>query len=237
MSIKKKCTFLVAIKLIDVGYILPKLGDPIDGLAATTAASTSFSGSGCTSCFKSSKRHSCIDVQKLFLFGDEYLPPVNGSQGDCCPTIRVDSGSFAQVKTVILYQLKNGLVIKPGSVGFVCLTSHLMRYGHERYWEEMIDFIKWAKLLLKIDVLPGLLPFPAGLSLANMIPIAQYMSHLQCVNVGCGAARSDHSFSLWKPFSNCMKLLNAGQFPVPALPIYIKEVDTFLKCNDKVTGP
>ena len=135
---------------------------------------------------------------------ENILPPVNGSQGDCCLTIRVDSGSFQQVKAVILFHLKQGLGIKPGSIGFVCLTAHLMRYGHERYWEEMTDFIKWARLLLKVEILPGLLPFPEGLDLANLIPIAQYLSHLQCVNVGCGATKSDHSFSLWKPFDKCM---------------------------------
>ena len=108
-----------------------------------------------------------------------------------------------------------------------------MRYGHERYWEEMTDFIKRARLLLKVEILPGLLPFPEGLDLAKLIPIAQYLSHLQCVNVGCGATKSDHSFSLWKPFDKCMSdLSTAGKISVPALPIYIKEVDSFLKCNE-----
>lgn len=215
-------------------WVLPKFEESIEGLTATTAASTSFYGGSCTSCFKSSKRHSCNNLHKLILIGDEFLPPVNGSQGDCCLTIRVDSGSFQQVKAVILFHLKQGLGIKPGSIGFVCLTSHLMRYGHERYWEEMTEFIKWARLLLKVEILPGLLPFPEGLDLANLIPIAQYLSHLQCVNVGCGAIKSDHSYSLWKPFEKCMSdLSTAGKISVPALPIYIKEVDSFLKCNEK----
>ena len=167
----------------------------------------------------------------LFIIGDENCPPTLGNKGECCAVVRVDNGNFSQAKSVLLHHLKMGLRISRKSVIVVLLVSHLMRYGLYTYINDLADFTTWAYNLMKVEVLPGILPYPAKQDTEHLASLSQFTTFLQASHIGCGSATSDSLFSLWSPFMDTAKNLNTFHGEVPATPIHVWKANSFVKCN------
>lgn len=205
-------------------------GEPVYNLPSSTAASTSFNAGSCNSC-GSRFNHSINNQPMLFIIGDENCPPSIGTNGECCAVLRVDDGNFSQAKAVLLHHLKMGLRINEKSVIIVLLVSHLMRYGLYTYINDLSEFTSWAYKLLKVEVIPGIPPYPAKQDTVHLASISQFSTFLQASHIGCGSATSDSFYSLWSPFMDTAKNLKAFHGEVPAAPIHVWKANSYVKCN------
>ena len=57
---------------------------------ANLATQSSIISGMCKCCFTGGRSHSVNDHASLFIFGDQWIPPVVGLEGVCCPTLRVN---------------------------------------------------------------------------------------------------------------------------------------------------
>ena len=81
------------------------------------------------------------------------------------------------MRKLLEYHFEAGLKVKPGSVAVVLLLSHLLRIGHDDFWQELSAFSAWAATK-NLTVLPGLPPYPTGLRHTDLMIIGQFMQHL-----------------------------------------------------------
>ena len=180
--------------------VLPKADGSVKVLPEQTAATSTFIGGSCGTCRLPTGRncHSLTDKPVCLILGDEFTPVLCGDRGKCCPTLRVQSGSFAQLRSLLEYQMEAGLKVKQGSVAIVMLLSHLLRIGHDDFWSELLAFSSWAATK-NLTVLPGLPTYPTGLRPSDLMVIGQYVQHLVVASYGAVDVSSRKNYEFWRP--------------------------------------
>ena len=211
-------------------WILPRPNFSISGFPANTAVTSSFFGNSCNSCYSSGNGHAINDKPRLLLLTDEHMPPVIGSRGSCLPTLRIESGNFEQLQTIMEYQRSCGFKMRAGSIAIVCFLSHLARVGHSVYWSDLKIFSSWAQKSLNLTVVPSLVPFPVGYSMSTLISFTQMFVNIQAADVG-GGSGSGFKFCLWKAFLMSSQNSGAGVVAIPAPPIMVSEAGSLCECN------
>lgn len=227
-----KSSFFADARIDKIPLVCPKPNFKIPHLPATTAVTSSFRGSICSSCFEKGRSHTINNTPRIFLLGDEFFPVLVGSAGDCLPTMRIESGDFYQARILLEFHIKNGLKICQGSLIVICLTSHLLRVGHAEYWTQLLTFIQWARdSCLEADILPTVVPFPVGFKTHQLVSICQLYHHLLSANVGEVPGSRGPSCLLWKPFRDSVLGFGAGMTFLPAPPISVPEIGGFTECD------
>ena len=206
--------------------VLPKADASVNILPAKTAASSSFIGSSCCTCRlpTGKKSHSITDRPICLIIGDEYVPLLCGDKGNCCPTMRIESGSLAQSRKLLEYHIEAGFKPKPGSVAVVLLLAHLLRVGHDDFWQELSEFSVWAATK-HLTVLPGLPPYPTGLRHSDLMCIGQFMQHLVTANYGATVVSSRSRFLLWRPTVLSFEQHHAQGADIMTPPTKVVEMD------------
>ena len=206
--------------------MLPKADGSVKILPEKTAASSSFIGGSCGTCRLPSgkKCHSINEKPVCIILGDEYCPILCGDRGACCPTIRVQSGTFAQLKSLLTYHFEAGLKVKPGSVAVVLLLSHLLRIGHDDFWSELIEFTNWASTK-HLTILPGIPIYPTGLRDTDLMLIGQFVQHLVVANYGAVAVNTRKNYEFWRPAVLSLQQHHADGINITAPPTRIPELD------------
>ena len=216
---------------VKYGWITPRphfqLGDNPNNLAS----SASFVGGTCHSCYPGHKNHTLNEKPRLFIAGDQFFPPVVGTHGSCCPVMRINNGSFQQLKDMITFQIAQGLRFPRGSILCTFMLSHLLKIGASLYWNEVVSFIEWMNDMHGVTVLPGIPPYPCGLEAQQLVSLSQYFHYLIGSYFGKGPVRNDSSFSLWKPFQKSAAELGVSNVHVYAPPILIQEANHLFYCG------
>ena len=178
--------------------VLPKEGTTIPGIPPSTKITSTFWAGQCGTCGPSGVNHRINDEPRVFLYTDEHGPPMIGSAGDCCPTVRIEGGNFDLFQAFIMHNINQGLKIKEGSILIVALVTHLCRVGQELYLDQLTYFAsEMAKL--KLTVLPCLPPYPAGYDDRSMMNLHQFFIRLQACHYGNLAVANNLRFCLWEP--------------------------------------
>ncbi len=210
----------------------PRPSVVVGDLPPSTEVTSSFHGGSCHSCFYDNQCHSINNNKQIFILGDEFSPPKIGSRGRCCPVIRVNQGSFDQLKQVILHHLRNKLRIKEGSIIVTLLMTHLMKVGFNKYTSEFKSFASWVRCLMpSVTVLPSIAPYNTGHDLEHLISVSQLYHSLQGEFLGKGPVDNDLSFVLWRPLHQTALELSVSRISVPAPPIFIESAQHMLKCD------
>ena len=180
--------------------VLPKADGSVKVLPDQTAATSTFIGGSCGTCRLPTGRqcHSLTDKPICLILGDEFVPVLCGDRGKCCPTLRVQSGTFAQLRSLLEYQMEAGLKLKPGSVAVVMLLSHLLRIGHDDYWTELLSFTSWAATK-NLTILPSIPTYPTGLRPSDLMVIGQFVQHLVIASYGAAEASTRKNYEFWRP--------------------------------------
>ena len=222
-------------------FTLPKPRMFVSPLPSDLHASCSFVANCCSSCTGRVKYHRIgSGGPRLFIIGDEYTPIMIGENGNCCPVIRVRGGSFDNIKAIIDLQIQLGLVIPLRSVAVVLLTSHLLKVGQEKYWEELNTFSEWAAKT-NLTILPGLQPYPK-MSPANLNILRQFYCRLQLLHHGDITKPRFVKYALWEPFANTANTQDLATLaPVEMSIFHLMDTDTNINTpvsaeGDFVTG-
>ena len=223
--------FNMDIGLRNAAVVLPKTNPPPNFKGVNNwQVSSSFFGNNCTNCKHLKVNHSIIG-NRIFFLGDNFLPAMIGSRGDCAPTIRINEGSFDQLKEVLKAQLKSGLKIKPVSespvYACVSLLSHLCKVGAQEFWLQLDSFSTWMEKELGWVVVPFLLPYPLGLSDFSLVAIQQFLTILKGKYLSDLNGNFNKVFGMWRPLSTYMSIsmISKKNLLVP---------HTFLKTNDVI---
>ena len=179
-------------------FVLPKAGVTIPGIVSSTRVSCTYRGGQCTACRLPSSTHRINDKPVILFLTDEFGPAMFGGDNDCCPTIRINGGSFEQFKRVIEWQEKEGQIISYGSVAILSIVTHLCRVGHDFFWTELRAFSEWCKIknLLLMPMIPF---FPTTISEYHKIEIHKAYTHTQLLHYGNNVAGREQRFCLWEP--------------------------------------
>lgn len=200
---------------------------------ANLATSSSIIGGTCKCCFIGGRNHSVNDHARLFILGDQWIPPVVGMEGVCCPTLRVNQGDFKQLEDLVLFHISQGLRFPFGSVVCVFMSTQLLRVGAHIYWQQLTSFISWLKTAAKVTVLPGLAPYPAGLAPSHLVSISQYYHYLLGSSIRKGPVGSALALPLWKPFQMTVDELGIVPTMVPAPPVQVDNSSAIVFCEQK----
>ena len=130
---------------------------------------------------------------------DQHAPCLIGANGDCALVIRIEDGSFADLKDVLLAQFEMGLRLRKGSVGICLILTHLMKIGFNDFWDQFIAFGTWAETF-GLRILPSLPPFPIGHSMTELNSVKQFITFLQLSHFG-KLGEKNVSYSLWSPLT------------------------------------
>lgn len=216
---------------VKYGWITPRPHFQLGDNNVNLASSASFVGGTCHSCYSGHKNHTLNEKPRLFMAGDQFLPPVVGTQGSCCPVMRVNDGSFQQLKDLITFQIAQGLRFPRGSILCTFMLSHLLKIGANLYWSEVVSFIEWMNDNHGVTVLPGIPPYPCGLEAQQLVSLSQFFHYLLGSYFGKGPVRNDSSYSLWKPFQITAAELKTTSVHVHAPPIMIQEANHLFYCG------
>lgn len=223
--------FNLDIGLRNAAVVLPKTNPPPNFKDVNNwQVSSSFFGNNCTNCKHLKVNHSIIK-NRIFFLGDNFLPSMIGSRGDCAPTIRINEGSFNQLKEVLKAQLKSGLKPKPRCEGpvYACvsLLSHLCKVGAQEFWLQLDSFSTWVEKELGWIVVPFLLPYPLGLPDFSLVAVQQFLTILKGKYLGDLNGNFNKVFGMWRPLSTFMSIsmISKKNLLVP---------HTFLKSNDVI---
>ena len=160
----------------------------------------------------------------MLLLGDQHCPVACGSQNDCMPVVRIQSGNFAQLKKILRFQQSLGLRFPDGSVAVVMMLTHLIRVGESQYWKELKSFSQWCHNNFKLNVLPALPPFP--MYPTNIInTIRHFYARLQALHHADSRRARDESFSLWEVLASLCVELKSKPVRISTPPIYIPEIN------------
>ncbi len=197
--------------------------------------SCSFLGNNCTACNLLNGNHS-IAKQNVFLLGDQFIPPIIGSQKECVPTIRINNPTFETLKESLRSQKKNGLGKNEGGVALVSILSFLINVGASEYLSKLGDFSEWAKTEMGWEVIPFITPYPHGLPEHALITIQQFLSVTKAKFLGDFMGGVDNKYSMWKPFSIACKNLGMEKksLPVPPISFTNKEKTITIQCENEV---
>ena len=203
-------------------FVLPKANLNLPSFPSNVAVTCSMVGRKCSVC----PGH-FLDSPFLLLLGDQHLPPACGSQNDCAPVIRVQSGNFEQAKKILEFQLSLGLKFPQGSHIVVMMLSHLMRVGDSRYWEELKKFSQWCRKTLNVTAIPALPPYPCYPT-AMICHIRQFYARLQAFHHADTTKPIDDSFSMWEVIASLCQELKVKPVSIPTPSTYIPEVNNGL---------
>ena len=218
-------------RLQRMGLILPKPKFLVSGLAATTKVTCTFFGGACFSCDVMGNSHNINNSARVFLLGDQHCPVLVGLKQDCCPVIRVESGTFTDLQNMLIRHFKAGLRIQSGSIGVCLLLTLLMKVGHTTYWAQLLSFSEWAATY-NLHILPSIPPFPTGYGLDSLISIKQLNSHLQVCHFGNSAGGKNAKYSLWQPLTSTLEQHGAAVCTIPSPPICVQEVGgMYARCD------
>ena len=206
-----------------MGLTLPKPNFFVSGLSASTKVTCTFIGGTCFSCDVMGISHNINNDARVFLLGDQHCPVLAGLKQDCCPVIRVESGTFMDLKNLLTRHFKAGLRIRSGSIGICLLLTLLMKVGHTTYWSQLLSFSEWAANH-NLQILPSIPPFPTGYGLDSLISIKQLNTHLQVCHFGNSAGGKNAKYSLWQPLTSTLEQHGAVDSSIPSPPICVQEV-------------
>ena len=222
--VEKNRPNFVGDRRIDRVQVYPRNDDDYNWLCPQSVATSSFHGDKCGSCLLPDGK-SCNNPgnkgPKILLLGDEFMPVLAGSNGECCMTLRVEAGNFQQLEKFIGFQVKEGLKIGKGSIAIVSLVTHLRRTNCYEWWSDFAVFCEHMKKY-NLSILPVLTPFPDGLEFCQIQVIISSFKWCQYRNFGSNDERHDKYFSLWKIFSPLASKSGApiGNYSVPNLRIF-----------------
>jgi hypothetical protein len=193
-----------------------------------------FLGNNCTMCNYLGGNHP-VNKCNVFLVGDNLIPISVGGGGKCIPTLRVEHGSFNQLKEVLAAQLEHKFHPAKGTFVLVGLLAHLFRVGLEEYIVQLEDFTIWAEKNLGWVVVPILLPFPTGLPDNHYVVIQQYITFLQGKYLGDFSGNVNASFSAWKPLTALFEKYNVAEKDAPIPPFLLKgSTDRYIESVNRV---
>ena len=197
--------------------------------------SCSFFGNNCTACNLLNGNHS-IAKQNVFLLGDQFIPPIVGSQKECVPTIRISNPTFETLKESLRAQKKNGLGKNEGGVALVSILSYLINVGATEYLSKLGEFSEWVKAEMGWEVIPFVTPYPHGFPEHALITIQQFLSVIKAKFLGDFMGGVENKFSMWKPFSIACRELGMDKKILPVPPIsFIKNNKTItIQCDSEV---
>ena len=223
-------------RLERMGLQLPKPNFYIPGLSPTAKVSSTFYGGSCSSCDTKGIKHSLNDFPRTFLLGDELCPVLVGLNQDCCPVVRVESGTFTDLQLILQKQIRAGLKIQKGSIGVILLLTHLLRVGQVSYCSQLKSFTEWA-LSINLLILPSLPPFPVGISMDKLVSIKQLHTFLQVCHFGNSAGVKKAEYSLWQPLTSTLKKHGVAEITIPSPPICVQEVGgMYAHCEGQLSG-
>ncbi len=223
-------------RLQRMGLILPKPNFYVSGLPATTKVTCTFIGGTCYSCDGLGNSHNINNAARVFLLGDQHCPVLAGLKQDCCPVVRVESGTFCDLQNVLLRHFKAGLRIPSGSIGVCLLLTLLMKVGYTTYWSQLLSFTEWAATY-NLQILPSIPPFPSGYGLDSLISIKQLNTHLQVCHFGNSAGGKNAKFSLWQPLTSTLEQHGAADCTIPSPPICVQEVGgMYARCEGQFSN-
>ena len=213
-------------KRMDRVHLYPRNDDDKNWLGAQTRATASFHGGDCNSCMLADNKvcgNPGKKGPKVFLLGDELLPVLCGSSGECCLTLRVEAGTFQQLERFLEFQFKNGLKAAKGSVAVVTLFTHLRRNGVYEWWSDFKIFADHILKKFSITAIPYMSPFPEGLEYSELIELAQSYKWLQFENYGRQDTANKKLYSLWKTFQPLAVKSGAktANLSVPSIRIFV----------------
>ena len=215
-----------------VHTVLPKEGIELPNILADTKISCTFWAGQCGTCGQAGVHHRINDEARLFMFVDEHGPPMVGTMGDCCPTIRIDGGNFEQFDAMLKHHIKHGLKIQPGSIVVVALVTHLVRVGHDLFWDQLVKFSR-TMAAHNLSVMPCLPPFPSGYDDRSLMTLHQFYIHLQCCHYGNQVISKNPRFCLWEPVLQLALDLKAEVVDLPTPHVRVKELgeDALADCS------
>ena len=220
-------------KRVNSGWYTPRPDFKLGDNPANLATSASFVGGTCNSCFPGQQNHSINDKARLFILGDQWIPPVVGHKGSCCPILRVNQGDLSQMKDLVIFQVAQGLRFPAGSVICIFMMAHLLRVGAHKYWQDLSRFSTWLKDTYKITVLPGISPYPLGLDPVHLVTMSQFYHQLLGASIRKGPVGRVQALQLWKPFQMTVDELGVHLTSVPAPPVQVEESSSMIYCNQE----
>ena len=147
-------------------------------------------------------------------------------------------GNFEDIKKILDLQIQLGLTIPPRSVVIVMITSHLLKVGHEKFWQESSAFAAWAEKS-NLTAIPCLQPYPE-MSAANLNTIRQYYCRLQLSHHGDVTKSKNLKFCMWEPLATTATILSKNESanifitPTPMSVFHLKDVS--LNINTPVSA-
>ena len=196
--------------------------------------SCSFLGRNCTACNFRGANHS-IKNCSTFFFGDTFFPAMIGGAGDCAPNIRIELGTFDQLREVLIAQSAHGFSPSAGSFALTGLLSHLLRVGPEAYLAQFEVFASWLKTNLKLIAIRILFPFPVGFSDVQLVIIRQFLTLWQGKYMGDFLGNYNSTFALWQPLLSTFKDHNFLTKSLPVPPVLLKaETPRVIECKQEV---
>ena len=70
---------------------------------------------------------------KLLFLGDQSVPACVGGYGTCCLTLRGDNASLKDLGNLLFTQMREGLILREGSIIAVYSQTDLLRLGTAMY--------------------------------------------------------------------------------------------------------
>ena len=220
LNTKGKISFFADKRISQMTFTLPKNNLSLPDFPSNIAVTASFAGKKCSVC----PGHWLDDQTPcLFLLGDQHCPAACGSLNDCAPVIRVQSGSFAQLRQVMMFQKSLGWRPANGSIAVTMLLTHLFRVGEAKYWAELKNFAKWCADNIDLKVLPCIPPYPCY-DTHMITAIRQFTARLQALHTADNTKGCDVAFSLWEVLSKVCSELKVKLVDIPTPSMFIDEV-------------
>ena len=214
----------------------PKVNDTYFKVLSNWNCSFSFCGNLCLSCKFLGADHP-IAKKRLFILGDQFIPPCIGKRTDCVPVLRVENGSFAHLRAALEAQRMHGFCPQDGAIFAVSLQAELARAGNESFWINFEEFKEWVSATFKATVMPFMTPYPNSTHIAYRTRFQQFLCELRLRWMGDLHGGIDWTYGLWRPLVELYIEEKVKFDLVPVPPVLVKEKTPLaVECEDKAWG-